>query len=61
MYLITSKDKSLNFLLLNVMQSYDLIKNKKNPNTSFKNYANSDRNKFIKKISKENMILIRLL
>ncbi len=47
------KDKSLNFLLLNVMQSYDLIKNKKNPNTSFKNYTNSDRNKFIKKISKE--------
>jgi len=47
------KNKSLNFLLLNINQSYDLIKNKKTPNTSFNSFTITDREKFIKKISKE--------
>ena len=47
------KDKSLNFLLLNINQSYDLTKNIKSPNTNFKSFTIADREKFIKKISKE--------
>lgn len=47
------KDKSLNFLLLNINQSYDLNKNIKSPNTNFKSFTIADREKFIKKISKE--------
>ncbi len=47
------KDKSLKFLLLNINQSYDLIKDIKTPNSKFKSFTNFDRNKFIKKISKE--------
>ena len=51
--IILKKNKSLNFLLLNINQSYDLIKNKKTPNTSFNSFTITDREKFIKKISKE--------
>ena len=47
------KNKNLKFLLLNINQSYDLVKNKKTPNNKFNSYTNNDREKFIKKISKE--------
>ena len=47
------KNKDLKFLLLNINQTYDLAKNKKFPNETFKSFTNIDREKFIKKISKE--------
>lgn len=48
-----SKDKSLNFLLLNINQSYDLVKDEIKPNLSFISHTENDREEFIKKISKE--------
>ena len=45
------KNKSLNFLLLNVKQSYNLKTNKKTPNVKFKSHSKKDRENFIKKIS----------
>ncbi len=45
-------DKSLNFLLLNINQSYDLNKKTKKPNVKFKSHTSKERETFIKKISK---------